>query len=417
MASRHRNEWLAVPQPRLGGAGLIVLMVFSMLINAISLDMYTPAIPSLVDDLATTPEILNITMVGFFAAQAISLLIAGPISDRRGRRPLFIVGSLVYLVGTIGCALAPNIAVLIVARLLQASGGGIMVAVGTAVVKDAVKPERREAILSVVNTTFIVGPVAAPVIGALVLQVATWRMIFWVLTFFGAICLLLGVLFRETLPAEERTDLGVLGSMSRLVVVMRNKGFALFLITMMTFAIPFYAYLSVASYIYIDFFDVGEMGYSMFFALSALLSSTGPVLWMLVSKHTTVRKATWVALSVPLAAGIAMMLVGHVSAWVFWVLFLLLATCQSFTRPYTTNVLLSQQEGDTGAASSLINFALNAIGCIGMVAAVAPWPNYVVGIGAIMTVAMVAGLALWVYLLRSPVRLLGVKKPGEGGKS
>ena len=77
---------------------------------------------------------------------------------------------------------------LIAMRILQALGAGAVSAVSTAVVKDAVVPERREALLSVVQVMFVVGPVLAPVAGALILQVADWRMTFWVLAGIGLLC-------------------------------------------------------------------------------------------------------------------------------------------------------------------------------------------------------------------------------------
>ena len=74
---------------------------------------------------------------------------------------------------------------LVVTRVLQALGAGATSAVSTAVVKDAIAVDKREAVLSVVQVMFVIGPVLAPVVGALVLQVADWRMTFWVLALIG----------------------------------------------------------------------------------------------------------------------------------------------------------------------------------------------------------------------------------------
>ena len=80
---------------------------------------------------------------------------------------------------------------------------------------------------------------------------------------------------------------------------------------------------------------------------------------------------------------------------------ILFATIQSAIRPYTTNILLSQQEGDTGSASSLIGFAISIFGVIGMSIIVGPWPTYIFGIGAIMLVCVTLSCVLWIYLLKS----------------
>lgn len=104
-----------------------------------------------------------------------------------------------------------------------------------------------------------------------------------------------------------------------------------------------------------------------------------------------------------------MLAVGQAGPTLFCLVFLVFALCEAAIRPYSTNILLSQQEGDTGAASSLINFAHTAIGCLGMLVAVLPWPNYVVGVGVIIAASMAAALAGWVALLRSSIPLVGVK--------
>ena len=260
---------------------------------------------------------------------------------------------------------------LIATRILQALGAGAVSAVSTAVVKDAVVPERREALLSVVQVMFVVGPVLAPVAGALILQVADWRMTFWVLAGIGLLCAGLALLFDETLPSGERYEGTVLGSVKQLGAVARNKGFSAFLGIVGLYNLPFMAYIAVGSYVYITFFGLTELEYSMYFAFAALLTAAGPFIWLAASRFMSARRFT------------------------------------------STNVLLSQQEGDTGAASSLINFAHTAIGCVGMLAAVLPWPNYVVGVGAIIVGSMGVAIAGWEALLRSNVPLRGIKDAGS----
>ena len=288
-----------------------------------------------------------------------------------------------------------------------------MSAVSTAVVKDAVVPERREALLSVVQVMFVVGPVLAPVAGALILQVADWRMTFWVLAGIGLLCAGLALLFDETLPSGERYEGTVLGSVKQLGAVARNKGFSAFLGIVGLYNLPFMAYIAVGSYVYITFFGLTELEYSMYFAFAALLTAAGPFIWLAASRFMSARRFTSILLGIALASGAAMLAVGQASPQLFCITFLAFALTEAAVRPYSTNVLLSQQEGDTGAASSLINFAHTAIGCVGMLAAVLPWPNYVVGVGAIIVGSMGVAIAGWEALLRSNVPLRGIKDAGD----
>ena len=197
------NLWLVQPQRRLGPAGLIALLVITGLVTPLSLDMYTPAIPHMTEHFNADAGTVNLTLVGYFLFFAVGLLLFGPVSDRLGRKPVLLAGVATYAAASALCALAPTIWALIAFRVAQALGAGAVGAVSTAVVKDAVVPEKRETVLSVVQVMFVVGPVLAPVLGALVLQVADWRMTFWLLSLVGVFCGVMALLFEETLPPHE----------------------------------------------------------------------------------------------------------------------------------------------------------------------------------------------------------------------
>ena len=408
------HSWLARPQRRLGPFGLVVLLVVGALVTPLSLDMYTPAVPHMTEFFGTSEAMVNLTLVGYFLFFAVGLLIFGPVSDRYGRKPVLVAGILAYALASAACALSTSIGMLIAMRVLQALGAGAVSAVSTAVVKDAVVPERREALLSLVQVMFVVGPVLAPVVGALVLQVADWRMTFWVLAGIGAVCSALALLFDETLPADERYEGSVTGSLKQLGVVARNKGFSAFLGIVGLYNLPFMAYIAVGSYVYITFFGLSELEYSLYIAVAALLTVFGPFAWLAASRFVSARRFTDILLGVGLASGLAMLAVGELSPTLFCLTFLAFALAEAAVRPYSTNILLSQQEGDTGATSSLINFAHTAIGCVGMLVAVLPWPNFVTGIGIIIVASMGVGILGWIALQRSRVPLTGIKDDEAG---
>lgn len=371
--------------------------------------MYIPAIPTMTENFTTTANVVNLTLVGYFLFFAIALLVFGPLSDRYGRKKVLLAGIVTYSVGSAACALAPTIEILIATRIVQALGAGAVSAVSTAVVKDAVVPEKRELLLSIIQVMFVVGPVLAPVIGALVLQFADWRMTFWVLTIIGGLCSIMALLFEETLPKEQRYSGTVLGSIKQLGVVAKNKGFSSFLLIVGMFNLPFMAYIAVGSYVYISFFGLSELEYSLFFAAVALLTVFGPFIWLKASKYVTARRFTSIILVVALISGVAMLIVGDLSPFLFCLTFLVFAVTEACVRPYSTNILLSQKDEDAGAASSLINFTHTAIGCVGMGVAVLPWPNYVIAIAAIITITMVVAILAWAFFLHSSIPLTGIK--------
>lgn len=404
------ENWLVKPQPRLGAGGLLILLVAASLITPLSLDMYTPAVPGMARYFDTDVSLVNMTLVGYYAFFALGMLVFGPMSDKHGRRPVLLAGVGLYSVSSAACALSPTIEFLIGARIAQALGAGAISAVCTAAVKDSFQTYYREKILSVIQVLFVVGPATAPVIGAGVVAVADWRMTFWILAAIGVGCLALTVLFEETLDEKERSRGNFFHTMAQLVVVGKNPGFMTFLLLTSLFEIPFMGYIAVGSYIYVDFFDTGEVGYSLFFAVAAIVMAAGPFIWLVASKRVSVIRFTTFMLAFSIAMGIVMLLVGQSSPYAFCACFIAFAMAESCTRPYSMNILLEQQARDAGSASALMNCIRTAIGSLGMVLAALPWPNYVVGIGALIVAFMTVSFGMWTMLLRSSIPLVCVKE-------
>jgi len=397
-----RSNWLITPQRRLGQTGLIVFIILANTIIPFSIDMYTPAVPSLPDYFGTSPEVVNFTLMGFFLVLTLSSLVFGPVSDQFGRKPL-LVGSLVaYTAGGILCALAPTIGMLIASRLIQALGAGALMAVSMALVKDCFVDERREQMIAIIQVLAVVGPVIAPLIGGFLLNFFDWRASFVALAVFGAMCLTFAALFDESLPESERRASGFSSTIGGLVAVGRNKAFMVLLIMVSLFNVAFSAYLAVGSYVYVDFFGTTPQEYTYFFAVTAAFTALGPYIWLKAKSKVTPRKFTHLMIVLGFVAAILLLVIGESSVYAFCGSLILFATIQSALRPYTTNILLSQQEGDTGAASSLIGFMISIFGVIGMNVVFFGWPTYIFGIGAVMLICATLSLALWIYLLRSP---------------
>ena len=409
--SSNLGEWLIADEPRLGAVGMIVLILFAGLVTPFAMDMYTPAIPQMVGALDTDESMVNLTLVGFVAASAVGLLLFGTISDKYGRKPVLLGGAVAYSLGSFLCAFAPTIEMLIAMRVVSALGAGATSAVGTALIKDAIDPAHRERVLAVVQVIFVVGPVLAPLLGAVLLQFFDWHGVFGGLGCVGLFIVVLACLYKETLPKPERTTDGIFRTIGHLGHLLKNEGFTLFLVVTCLLDIPFMAYIAVGSYIYEDFFGFSQMGFSLFFSTAALVASVGPLIYLKISKYITVSRLTTILFIITGIAGMAIVAVGWVSPFLFCFLMIAFMTTQGVMRPYSMNLLLAQQENDTGAASSIMNFGHTAIGMIGMLVAVGPWPTHIVAIGALLVITSLLSLCLWAFILRKPVAVKGINAP------
>lgn len=237
----------------------------------LSLTLYGPALPSIVADLGATDAGGKLTMTVYFAAFATSQLLCGPLSDRFGRRWVGIAFFAVYVLGSLVCALAPTLEMLLLGRLLQGLGVSAGVALSRAMVRDQFIGMDAIRILTMINLILTVAPAIAPTLGSLIMLAGSWHLMFVIMAGAGlAIIALLGFGARETLPPEARVPLHpgrVLANYARLLAAPD------FLMPALVLALAFggfYGFAALLPFILID-----QIGLTPFEFAMAMLIQTG----------------------------------------------------------------------------------------------------------------------------------------------
>ncbi|WP_323990239.1 multidrug effflux MFS transporter [Pseudomonas canadensis] len=181
----------------------LVLLTVLIALPRVTLDMHLPALPSMADYFQTSDSQLQLTLTLYALGSAISLLVSGPLTDRFGRRPVLLAGLFLYVLATAACALADNIAVLIIARLFQALGGCCTTVIGRVIVRDYFDRNEQARLLGLISMAMAISPMAAPVLGSLMLPFIHWRGLFVLLGVIGAVlCLVVYRRLPETRPSE-----------------------------------------------------------------------------------------------------------------------------------------------------------------------------------------------------------------------
>lgn len=398
-----------IRQIYLGDKGLIAFIALMNMFIPLSTDLYLPALPNMNSFFGSSSAITNLTLSAFFIFYAVGMLFWGPLSDKYGRKPVLLAGSIIYMVFSIGCAIAFNIYFLILARAFQGIGAGGVTSVSMAIIKDSFSGKRRESILAICQTISGLAPMLAPVVGALILRLTNWRGAFWMLVAISIINLILSLLYQDTLREDERYEGTFTGSVGRLFIVAKNKGFFIPAVIFSLNALPFMGYIAVSSYIYEDYFGLSAQVYSYFFAVNALISLVGPFLYVRFLSSMDKKIFTLLFLGISTISGVLVMTVGTLTPVLFLLSFILLSLSGTIIRPFSTNLLLEQQKSDTGSAASLINTMFTVLGTIGMSLASGPWENIIVGLGALITVFSVVALVSWSLFLKSDIPCIGVK--------
>ncbi|KAI9594196.1 major facilitator superfamily domain-containing protein [Syncephalis fuscata] len=175
----------------------------------LSSTIYVPALLDITTNLNTTTTMVNLTVSLFILFYGIAPMVWAPLSERLGRRPIYIVSLALYVLTSVGCALSNSIGLLLVMRILQASSSSAATAVGAGSVADVFHIHERGSKMGYFLLGPLIGPVIGPIIGGVLNQYHGWHSIFWLLTGLGGLALIVNVLsMPETLYKEMRQKSG-----------------------------------------------------------------------------------------------------------------------------------------------------------------------------------------------------------------
>jgi len=254
---------------RLFGAALILGLLSA--IGPFAIDMYLPALPTIREALRTDVDTAQMSLMAFFAAVGIGQLIYGPVSDMVGRKPPIYFGLVLFALGSIGCAMAPDIHTLIAFRFVQGLGACAGMVIPRAIVRDMHTGHDAAQLMSLLMLVFSVSPILAPLTGSLVIRLTSWRGIFWtvaVVAVFGLV--LAATALKETRPREARVASNARTALAAYGTLLRDPHY-LGLVFICSFGVAsFFAYLANSSFVLIDHYGLSPTLYGLAFSVNAV---------------------------------------------------------------------------------------------------------------------------------------------------
>lgn len=270
-----------------------------------------------------------------------------------------------------------------------------MAALSMAIVKDCYEEEERSTILAILQSLSFIAPLAAPILGGIILKYVSWKGVFISLGVVGIINLILVFFFEETLPISVRNDTTILKTWKKIFVVGKNTELLKLLITFAIFFAPYMTYVSISSYIFINYFKLTEQTYSYFFAINSALNLLGPMVYLRLKSRLKssqiINRAIWITI----LGGVFLITVAKASPIIFLLIFMPYTLIISGLRPLINNILLSMEKEDTGTTSGLINFIYNGTGSIAMALGGISIINPIVWLGIIILVSTLITLFSW----------------------
>lgn len=263
----------------IGRVEFIALMAMLAATVAFSIDAMLPALPSIGDALSpAAPERAQFVITAFVLGMGAGTLLAGPISDAAGRRPVILGGAVLYVAGAAIAGTAQSLEALLIGRVIQGLGAAGPRVVMIALVRDLHAGPGMARIMSFVMTTFSLVPAVAPLIGAGLIALAGWRGVFAAFVVFSAVSVTwLMIRQPETLPPAARRPL----SASRLAGALREvfaRRVVVLAIGVQTLAFAMlFSVLSTVAYVFDGVFDRAA-SFPVWFAGIALVAGTGGLL-------------------------------------------------------------------------------------------------------------------------------------------
>ncbi|WP_333827927.1 multidrug effflux MFS transporter [Pararhodobacter sp.] len=274
------TEDAAAPPVRAMPFGEFIAMLALLLATvAFSIDAMLPLLTHIGAELSpASPADAQMVITVFVLGLGLGTFVAGPLSDRFGRKPVIIAGIALYMAAACLAAVSTSLEMLLLARLLQGLGTAGPRVVSQALVRDLYSGRHMARVMSFAMTIFVLVPAIAPLMGAQIGGLFGWRAIFWSFLFFGltSAC---WVMIRqpETLPAAARRPLQIAALRASMAEVFGHRLVMLYLVALCFSFAPMFAWLSSVSLIFEETYARGPE-FPYWFAMVALLSAPASLL-------------------------------------------------------------------------------------------------------------------------------------------
>ncbi len=344
------------PGQAINKTSLILLIGALAALGPLSIDMYLPSFPAVMEDLHTTAGLVGGTLATFFVGLCLGQLIYGPLSDRVGRKKPLLFGLAIYVAASLGCFFVTNIESLLLLRFFQALGSCAGMVVGRAMIRDLFEPDETAKVFSMVMLTMGAAPILAPLMGQFIADAFGWRGIFGLMAVFASVVWLYVL---RLIPADPRlnTTKWKLRSVWRgFRSVLGDRNFVGFALSGTLVQAGLFAYITGSPTLYIEKFGMSPKMFSILFGINAfgLIMASQLNNWLLArySYQLILQRALEVAaVSGGLLALLGLAKIGGL--FVIVPLFLFLASL-GLVFPNSTAGALADQGHQAGTASAAL---------------------------------------------------------------
>ncbi|RUS49070.1 multidrug effflux MFS transporter [Cohnella sp. AR92] len=343
--------------PSRSRAGIAVILGILSAFGPFSLDLYLPGLPSVAEDLRTNASMAQLSLTACLIGLAFGQLLAGPLSDVRGRRIPLLVGLALYTVVSFLCLFTPSIGLFLALRFLQGLAGSAGIVISRAMARDLYSGTELTKFYSLLMLVNGLAPIAAPIAGGQLLHVTDWRGVFFVLALIGGATLLAVLLaLPESLPKRMRSVGGLRTTLRSFGRIGRNRDFVGYAMSQGLAMAGMFAYIAGSPFVLQDIYGVSPQTFSVIFAVNGFGIILGSQLAGRLAGKVNDRSTLLLGLSLAAAAGVALLAAVLCKAGLWAILPALFIVVSSVGLISTSSFSLAMRDqGESaGSASALL---------------------------------------------------------------
>jgi DHA1 family bicyclomycin/chloramphenicol resistance-like MFS transporter len=335
-------------------------------VGPVSIDMYLPGFTAIERELGEGG--VERTMSAYMLGIAIGQFFYGPLSDRFGRKPPLYIGFLLYALGSVGCALASSMTMLMAGRVLQALGGCAGMVIGRAIVRDRCEPQEAARAFSTLMLIVSLGPLVAPIAGGFVVTALGWRAVFWFQVVFALVLMVaMHLIVAETRNPESIRPLSVGSAMRDYGELLGDRRFMAFCLIGSFSISALLTYVTGAPTVLSPHYGLSAIEFSFLIGLNGIAFMAASRLNMrsLETSHPGAVLAK--AIHFPPMIGLVLVLAGvyvGTPLWVIVSLQLLFFVSVGRVGPNVSALALAEYGANAGTASAMIGIAQSVAGAL-----------------------------------------------------
>ena len=349
--------------------GFLLLVAAMVAISPLAIDAYLPAMPTMALDFGVGIVEVNHTLSLYLVGFAFGQLLGGPISDQIGRKPVAVFGLLAFILTTAVIVFSTRIEHVQALRLVQAIGGGLCAVVCMPMVRDAYPAREAVRKFPIVFMVMLIAPLVAPLIGSLMLPLG-WESIFVFLGLYGVFALLAFSRIPETAPNPEHRIRwrGILPQYTA-VLTRRVQGRPvplMYILGNACIACLMFVFITNSSFIYLEYFDVGELQFPFYFGANVLSMLLFTVLASRLIRrlppYLLFRLGRGIQLVFFIALATLVLVADEIPVLLFTPLLAISMGVNGLIGPAVSGLYLTQFKRLVGSASSLMGITMFLIG-------------------------------------------------------